>query len=127
MFQVHLAEPCHTCWEWQVLESFQVLLHEFRSLQQELGPWTAAFQEQHGRKPRLTDVERTSEAPIIPCAALTPALLCPVVLLMCSPHAPDLYSYGPRLVALGGYSKPAALTVVACPASENPPPGFWVV
>lgn len=43
----------------QVLESFQVLLHEFRSLQQELGPWTAAFQEQHARKPRLADVERT--------------------------------------------------------------------
>ena len=42
-----------------MLESFQVLLHEFRSLQQELGPWTTAFQEQHARRPRLADVERT--------------------------------------------------------------------
>ncbi|KAK9812292.1 hypothetical protein WJX73_010370 [Symbiochloris irregularis] len=43
----------------QVLDGFQGLLHEFRSLQQELGPWTAAFQEQHARKPRMTDVEKT--------------------------------------------------------------------
>lgn len=43
----------------QVLDSFQALLHEFRSLQQELGPWTVAFQEQHARKPRMADVERT--------------------------------------------------------------------
>lgn len=49
----------------QVLDGFQGLLHEFRSLQQELGPWTAAFQEQHARKPRMTDVEKTGEAPYL--------------------------------------------------------------
>lgn len=46
----------------QVLEHFQALLHEFRSLQHELGPWTTAFTEQHKRKPRMTDVEQTGEA-----------------------------------------------------------------
>ena len=47
----------------QVLEGFQALLHEFRTLQQELGPWTSAFHEQHARKPRLADVEKTGDLP----------------------------------------------------------------
>ena len=34
-------------------------LHEFRALQAELAPWTAAFAASHGRKPGVADVEAT--------------------------------------------------------------------
>ncbi len=43
----------------QILGGYKSALHEYRALQSELAPWTAAFKEQHGRKPRIADVERT--------------------------------------------------------------------
>lgn len=43
----------------QILNGFKAQLHEYRVLQEELEPWTKAFTAQHGRKPRLMDVERT--------------------------------------------------------------------
>lgn len=42
-----------------VLDQYKTLLREYRSLQEELQPWTAAFVARHGRKPRLGDVEAT--------------------------------------------------------------------
>jgi hypothetical protein len=41
------------------LEGYKAELREFRALQAELAPWTAAFQAQHGCKPALKDVEAT--------------------------------------------------------------------
>lgn len=38
---------------------YRAALQEYRALQEELTPWTQAFEERHGRKPRLVDVERT--------------------------------------------------------------------
>lgn len=38
---------------------YRAALREYRALQEELTPWTQAFEERHGRKPRLVDVERT--------------------------------------------------------------------
>lgn len=43
----------------QVLATYRNQLREYRALQEELTPWTHAFQERHGRKPRLIDVEHT--------------------------------------------------------------------
>ena len=40
----------------------QAELREFRALQGELAPWTAAFRDKHARKPRLADVEGTGAA-----------------------------------------------------------------
>ena len=43
----------------QIMTAYKAELREYRSLQEELGPWTQAFKAQHGRKPGLLDVERT--------------------------------------------------------------------
>ncbi|KAK9819607.1 hypothetical protein WJX72_000222 [[Myrmecia] bisecta] len=43
----------------QVLSGYKAQLREYRALQEELSPWTAAFKAQHDRKPRLSDVECT--------------------------------------------------------------------
>ena len=43
----------------QVLTAYKAELQEYRALQEELGPWTQAFQQQQGRKPGIKDVERT--------------------------------------------------------------------
>ena len=43
----------------QKLRASSSKLHEYRALQEELGPWTTAFKDQHGRKPGLKDVEQT--------------------------------------------------------------------
>lgn len=45
----------------QVLATYRNQLREYRALQEELTPWTEAFTQRHGRKPRLIDVERTGE------------------------------------------------------------------
>ena len=42
-----------------MLATYRNQLREYRALQEELTPWTHAFQERHGRKPRLSDVEHT--------------------------------------------------------------------
>jgi hypothetical protein len=42
-----------------VLATYRNQLREYRALQEELTPWTHAFQQRHGRKPRLADVEHT--------------------------------------------------------------------
>ncbi|KAK9867370.1 hypothetical protein WJX84_003848 [Apatococcus fuscideae] len=42
-----------------VVRNYKAQLREYRALQAELAPWTAAFQGQYGRKPRLGDVELT--------------------------------------------------------------------
>lgn len=44
----------------QLLETYKVELREYRALQEELAHWTKAFEQQHGRKPRLRDVELTN-------------------------------------------------------------------
>ena len=49
-----------------VVEEFVGQLRQFRALQQELAPWTEAFRAQHGRKPRLEDVERTRTCLAVP-------------------------------------------------------------
>lgn len=41
------------------LNSFKAELREYRALQDELSPWVGAFEEKHGRKPSLADVQRT--------------------------------------------------------------------
>ncbi|KAA6421606.1 MAG: hypothetical protein FRX49_08549 [Trebouxia sp. A1-2] len=46
----------------QIMTAYKAELREYRSLQEELGPWTQAFKAQHGRKPGLLDVERTGIA-----------------------------------------------------------------
>lgn len=46
-----------------VVEEFVGQLREFRALQQELAPWTEAFRLEHGRKPRVDDVELTRPSP----------------------------------------------------------------
>ncbi|KAL0038606.1 hypothetical protein WJX77_012521 [Trebouxia sp. C0004] len=43
----------------QIMTAYKAELREYRLLQEELGPWTQAFKAQHGRKPGLSDVERT--------------------------------------------------------------------
>lgn len=43
----------------QVLGAFKSELREYRSLQEELSPWTRAFVERHGRKPSMVDVQMT--------------------------------------------------------------------
>lgn len=43
----------------QVLNAFKAELREYRSLQEELSPWTQAFLERHDRKPTMIDVQRT--------------------------------------------------------------------
>lgn len=43
----------------QVLNSYMAELREYRTLKEELSPWTKAFNDQHKRKPRLSDVEDT--------------------------------------------------------------------
>lgn len=42
-----------------ILNAFKSELREYRSLQEELSPWTNAFVERHGRKPTMLDVQRT--------------------------------------------------------------------
>ncbi|BDA41451.1 hypothetical protein COCOBI_02-2310 [Coccomyxa sp. Obi] len=42
-----------------VLSTYKSELREFRALQEELEPWTAAFKAKHARKPCLADVEST--------------------------------------------------------------------
>ncbi|CAG9466577.1 unnamed protein product [Pedinophyceae sp. YPF-701] len=42
-----------------VVDEYTGMLREYRALQEELKPWTSAFVTQHGRKPRLADVEHT--------------------------------------------------------------------
>lgn len=42
-----------------VMNGYKAELREFRALQEELEPWTAAFKAKHGRKPCLADVENT--------------------------------------------------------------------
>ena len=43
----------------QIMTAYKAQLHEYRALQEELGPWTKAFKDQHGCKPGLKDVEQT--------------------------------------------------------------------
>lgn len=43
----------------QILGEFKAELREYRSLQDELSPWSEAFVNRHGRKPTMSDVERT--------------------------------------------------------------------
>lgn len=43
----------------QVLGEFKAELREYRALQDELSPWNEAFVNRHGRKPTMSDVERT--------------------------------------------------------------------
>lgn len=43
----------------QMLSAYRNQLREYRSLQEELTPWTHAFAAKYGRKPTLADVERT--------------------------------------------------------------------
>lgn len=43
----------------KILDAFKTELREYRALQEELSPWTKAFQERHGRKPTMLDVQRT--------------------------------------------------------------------
>ncbi len=43
----------------QALNAFKAELREYRALQEELSPWTKAFQERHGRKPTTIDVQNT--------------------------------------------------------------------
>lgn len=43
----------------QVLGEFKAELREYRALQDEISPWNEAFVDRHGRKPTMTDVERT--------------------------------------------------------------------
>lgn len=40
-----------------VMADYMASLRELRSLQAEVAPWTDAFREAHGRKPRMADVE----------------------------------------------------------------------
>ena len=49
---VHCLGGC-SAWGWFSADTLPL------GLQEELSPWTAAFTAQHGRKPRLSDVERT--------------------------------------------------------------------
>lgn len=52
-----------------VLSTYKSELREFRALQEELEPWTAAFKAKHGCKPCLADVESTRAthpSPFIP-------------------------------------------------------------
>jgi hypothetical protein len=42
-----------------VLGTYKSELREFRALQEELQPWTAAFRAKNDRKPCLADVEST--------------------------------------------------------------------
>lgn len=43
----------------QILNTFKSELREYRTLQEELSTWTAAFREKNNRKPNLVDVQRT--------------------------------------------------------------------
>lgn len=43
----------------QALNAYKAELREYRSLQEELSPWTKAFLERHGRKPTTLDVQNT--------------------------------------------------------------------
>ena len=43
----------------QILSGYKAQLFEYRVLKDELAPWTQAFAAKHGRKPRISDVERT--------------------------------------------------------------------
>ena len=54
----------HIC-KLQVLATYRNQLREYRALQEELTPWTQAFQQRHGRKPRLVDVEHTGAPAVI--------------------------------------------------------------
>ena len=58
-----------------VVRNYKAQLREYRALQAELAPWTAAFQGQYGRKPRLGDVELTGAPPqpqLCPCHSILP-------------------------------------------------------
>jgi len=44
-----------------VIADFVSQLREFRALQEELAPWTSKFREDHGRKPKVADVELTGD------------------------------------------------------------------
>ena len=46
-----------------VLSTYKSELREFRALQEELEPWTAAFKAKNDRKPCLADVESTRAPP----------------------------------------------------------------
>lgn len=48
-----------------MLATYRNQLREYRALQEELTPWTQAFQQRHGRKPRLADVEHTGTSPVL--------------------------------------------------------------
>lgn len=52
----------------QIMAAYKAQLREYRLLQEELGPWTQAFKAQHGRKPCLSDVERTGKGPFVCCS-----------------------------------------------------------
>ena len=43
----------------QILAEYKAELREYRALQEELQPWSSAFQEKHGRKPGMQDVAGT--------------------------------------------------------------------
>lgn len=43
----------------QAINAYKAELREYRSLQEELSPWTKAFMERHGRKPTTLDVQNT--------------------------------------------------------------------
>lgn len=43
----------------QILNAFKAELREYRCLKEELLPWTQAFEESHGRKPNVCDVQNT--------------------------------------------------------------------
>lgn len=45
------------------MTAYKAELREYRLIQEELGPWTKAFQAQHLRKPTLVDVEQTGKGP----------------------------------------------------------------
>ena len=52
----------------QIMTAYKAELREYRLIQEELGPWTKAFQAQHARKPTLADVERTGKGPVLQSA-----------------------------------------------------------
>ena len=61
----------------QIMTAYKAELREYRLIQEELAPWTKAFQAQHLRKPTLADVESTGKEPVVraavgqpPCGAL---------------------------------------------------------
>ena len=61
----------------QILSGYKAQLHEYRVLKDELAPWTQAFAAKHGRKPRISDVERTGKSRCLPAlpACITPVFV----------------------------------------------------